>query len=172
MFCPRVNLLDVNNVYCKDMRSEQKCNACLRETYGFHSTFINKWKAEATAMMSNVDLFITPSNSTKAMFEEEFGEVNGKIIAIEHGIALPDYDAILRTKENRNWNIAFIGGLSPNKGSDLIYSVITKFPKSNVNWHLIGGLGDQKLNLLNQSNVQKYGRYKREDLKELIEKMK
>lgn len=171
LFCPRVNLLDVNNVYCKDMRSEQKCNACLRETYGFHSTFINKWKAEATAMMSNVDLFITPSNSTKAMFEEEFGEVNGKIIAIEHGIALPDYDTILRTKENRNWNIAFIGGLSPNKGSDLIYSLITKFPKSNVNWHLIGGLGDQKLNLLNQSNVQKYGRYKREDLKELIEKI-
>ncbi|MNO29375.1 N-glycosyltransferase [compost metagenome] len=172
LFCPRVNLLDVNNEYCKDMRSQDKCGSCLRKTYGFHTTFINKWKLEAENMISQVDLFVTPTEFTKTMFEEEFNSIKNKIIAIEHGIQ--DVEIIEdKSSSNRNsWNVGFLGGLSPNKGSDLIYQLVTKFPRGQVNWHLIGGLGDQKLNLLNQVNVKKHGSYAREDLSGIIDTIK
>ncbi|KGE20488.1 glycosyltransferase [Paenibacillus wynnii] len=168
LFCPRVNLLDVNNEYCKDVRSQDKCSSCLRETYGFHTTFINKWKEEVESMMSRVDLFVTPSEFTKTMFEEEFNSIKDKLIAIEHGILRVELNKVDHECNSKSWNIGFLGGLSPNKGSDLIYQLVTKFPKNKVNWHLIGGLGDQKLNLLNQNNVQKHGPYARENLSEII----
>jgi GT2 family glycosyltransferase/glycosyltransferase involved in cell wall biosynthesis len=172
-FCPKVNLLDENNQYCIDIRGEMKCKQCLWKDHHFHTPFINIWREQIEKVMQNVDLFICPSKSTENMFRAEFKSFfnHENIITIEHGIT--NYDSFSKSKKvvNKPLRIGFLGGLSPTKGSDLIFKVMTKYPKNNVEWHLIGELGDQKLNLLNQSNVIKHGAYQRESLSKLLDEM-
>lgn len=65
-------------------------------------------------------------------------------------------------------NVAFIGGLSQEKGSQNIYKMI-KQGNRNVNWFLFGGIGDRELAMLEQPNLFKTSWYRREDLKQLFE---
>ncbi|MBT2763310.1 glycosyltransferase [Paenibacillus sp. ISL-20] len=172
LICPRVNLLDENNNYCLSMRSQQKCSACLRSSHGFHTVFINKWKQEVEKMLPYIDLYITPSHFTENLFKDEYPVISDRIMTIQHGSSngsTPNRND--RADERKEWNIGFLGGLSPNKGSDLIYRLITKFPKKSIKWHLIGGLGDQRLNLINQENVIKHGEYKREELSGILDEL-
>ncbi|MEK3733246.1 glycosyltransferase [Paenibacillus sp. FSL M8-0334] len=172
LFCPKVNLLDENNNYCIDMRSEEKCSSCLRASYGFHTTFINKWREEVKKMLPLIDKFITPSEFTKQLFQSEYPIISDRIDAIPHGvIGLNNSEKNASFSNKKVWNIGFLGGLSPNKGSDLIYRLITKYSNKNLNWHLIGGLGDQRLNLINKENVIKHGEYKREELSDILEEI-
>jgi len=170
-FCPKVNLLDENNQYCIDIRGELKCQQCLKKEYQFNTPFISVWKEQVQSMMENIDLFICPSKTTENMFREEFNlyfEKNNNIITIEHGVSKTDIETKVNKVINKPLKFGFLGGLSPTKGSNLIFEVITEYSKKNVEWHLIGELGDQKLNLLEQSNVIKHGAYKRENLSELL----
>lgn len=169
LFCPRVNLLDENNNYCIEIRSENKCTNCLRSAYGMHTTFIKKWKREVEGLLLNVNHFVTPSEFTKQMFENEYPSIRDRVICIPHDVKVPIKQLVQKSRvEDKNYHIGFLGGLSPNKGSDLISKIITKFPKDRVTWHLIGGIGDQRLNLLKQSNVIKHGEYKREELNSIL----
>lgn len=172
LFCPKVNLLDNNNEYCKDLRGEMKCNSCMHATHGIHTSFINKWKQKVTEMIEQVDLFITPSIFTQNMFKEEFPSIINRVITIEHGTAKSDYMVFNETNHtNKNLKIGFLGGLAPNKGSEFIYQLVTKYSKETVEWHLIGGLGDQRLNLLEQKNLFKHGKYARENLSNILKEI-
>lgn len=167
LFCPRINLLDEKNKYCIDIRSDEKCTSCISTSHSFHTNFIEKWKQQVNLMLhDNVDLYITPSNNTKEMFEREFNLKN--IIIVEHGVEYPQNNSCKSSPQTGKLKVGFIGGLSPNKGSEMIYELITKYPKDKIEWHLIGGIGDQKLNLLEQSNLVKHGHYKREDLDSIL----
>lgn len=181
LFTPGVNLLDENNQYIykdgnTDEVAHQKINESLRRMYGFNTEFIKKWRQKVEELIGKVELFITPCIFTEEFFQHHYPGMQGKITAIPHGVTMESnligsripYVKPEKT-EIREWNIGFLGGLAPNKGSNLIYELITKYKKNNVKWHLIGGLGDQKLNLLNQSNVIKYGEYKREELGSILE---
>lgn len=169
LFCPKVNLLDENNEYCLEKRSESKCRNCLHSTYGFDTNFINKWKQQVKKMMENVDQFITPSKFTQLLFEKEFEDVRGKISTIEHGVDMNrEFSVSKAFKNERKLEIGFLGGIAPNKGSDLIYQLITSYPKEKVQWHIIGGLGDQKINLLEQKNLIKHGTYSRDNLNQML----
>lgn len=165
LFCPKVNLLDENNEYCLEKRSESKCRNCLHSTYGFDTNFINKWKQQVKKMMENVDEFITPSKFTQILFENEFENVRGKISTIEHGVDINrEFPKSKSFDQGKKLEVGFLGGIAPNKGSDLIYRLITSYPKDKVQWHIIGGLGDQKINLLEQQNLIKHGAYDRNNI--------
>lgn len=171
LFCPKVNLLDENNKYCIDIRGELKCKQCLRKEYGLYTPFVNIWRENIQKMMDNIDLFICPSKSTETMFRNEFASYfskNDNIITIEHGLDKQKRKS--DTERSLPLKIGFLGGLSPTKGSELIYKIVTGYKKDNVEWHLIGELGDQKLNLLEQNNVVKHGPYRREKLSDLLAK--
>ncbi|WP_308642529.1 glycosyltransferase [Paenibacillus nuruki] len=183
LFTPGVNLLDENNEYIyKDENSDevadQKISESLRKTYGFNTEFIKKWREKVEEMIEKVDFFLTPCTFTKQFFESRYSSIEGKISAIPHGVTIESnltgsripYVKSEKT-EIKEWNIGFLGGLAPNKGSNIIYELITKYRKNNVKWHLVGGLGDHRLNILNQNNVIKYGEYKREELSNILENL-
>lgn len=67
-----------------------------------------------------------------------------------------------KQQEKAQWNVAFLGGLVPEKGSQLAYQLIQKV-KSGVNWYIIGGMNDSDLEHLEQSNLTKLGAYDRKD---------
>ncbi|MFK4472286.1 GT2 family glycosyltransferase [Paenibacillus sp. RC73] len=179
LFSPKVNLLDENNKYILESgNEEEKFNSSLRVAYGFHTPFIKKWREKVEEMISKVDQFITPCDFAKDLFIKHFPSLENRISAIEHGVTIENNltgseISYVKSEEQeiKEWNIGFLGGLAPNKGSDLIYKLITKYPRNHINWHLVGGLGDQKLNLLNQNNLHKHGEYKREELSHIIKQL-
>jgi GT2 family glycosyltransferase len=173
LFCPRIQLVDEFGVYCENIRSESKCRDCLHATLGFHTPFLKKWKEQVTLMMKNIDLFICPSKSVEKMFVKEFNTLEERIITLEHGTdeRLIEKESLTRMKKTLPLKVGFIGGISPIKGSDLIYSLIISFPKDKVEWHIIGGLGDQKINLLNQKNLVKHGEYERDQLDRILDQI-
>lgn len=71
-------------------------------------------------------------------------------------------------RNNGNLNVAFIGGLSMEKGSRIVKDVIKK-QKTGVNWYIFGQIGDREVEYLEQSNLVKTGAYQREELRQLFE---
>lgn len=171
LFCPKTTLLDNKSTYCINERGEMKCTSCLKAEYSFHTYFVDTWKKNVEKMLEYVDLFITPSVSTKIMFEKEFEKyfnVHQNIKVIEHGTTLNRSSNNLMKRKNMPLKVGFLGGLSPVKGSNMIYNLINKYPSKDIEWHFIGELGDQKLNLLTLKNVFKHGAYKRVELKNIL----
>ena len=179
LFTPKVNLLDENNEYILDStETDIKFKSSLRDAYGFHTDFIQKWREEVEKLILNVDQFVTPCDFSTHLFATHFSSLQQKIKTITHGVTIENRLTgsnipfkKSEKKEIKEWNIGFLGGLAPNKGSDLIYKLITKHTENKVKWHLVGGLGDQRLNMLNQSNVYKYGEYKRNELSSILENL-
>lgn len=73
----------------------------------------------------------------------------------------------LKKKPQTGINIAFIGGISREKGGSQITKIIKAMDK-NVNWFVLGGIGDKSLEGLQQRNLIKTGFYNREDLSLLL----
>lgn len=67
--------------------------------------------------------------------------------------------------------IAFLGGLSVNKGAALAYDVITHADKEKFEWYILGDIGYEPLRELKQDNLIKYGRYNSDDLPDIISKL-
>ncbi len=65
------------------------------------------------------------------------------------------------------WNIAFIGGMVPEKGSQKAAEMIMSL-KKGVNWHVFGTVTDPVLVNLQQDNLYKHGTYSQQDLPKLM----
>ncbi len=89
----------------------------------------------------------------------------GKIYADKNKIKFTNKKKELR--KNHNFNVAFIGGLVPAKGSRLAYEMIMK-EEETVNWYIFGNMNDDKLQNLKQKNLLKLGAYERNDLPQLL----
>lgn len=66
-------------------------------------------------------------------------------------------------RPKNNFRIAFIGGLNEEKGGKIVKDIIHKGP-SDVEWYVLGGIGEDSLYQLKQSNLVKTGIYYQEDL--------
>lgn len=73
--------------------------------------------------------------------------------------------------EGTKLNVAFLGGLVPEKGSRLAYQLIRKF-ETDINWYIIGGMNDPDLENLEQDNLTKFGPYDREDTYRILNEYK
>lgn len=66
------------------------------------------------------------------------------------------------------YNIAFIGGMVPEKGSQKAYELICNSKNDDICWHVFGTIADSDLIDLYQKNLVKHGTYRQEDLPELL----
>ena len=73
--------------------------------------------------------------------------------------------------DDKNLNVAFVGGMAPAKGSRLAYELI-KGNKDTINWFVFGDIGDKTLKKYSQENLYKTGGYSRDELPELYDKFK
>lgn len=71
---------------------------------------------------------------------------------------------------NRDFNVAFVGGLSIEKGSQIALEMIRKGP-TDIGWFLIGGCGDRQLKYCGIKNFIDIGWYQREELAALLRLM-
>ncbi|MGG4126632.1 glycosyltransferase [Paenibacillus illinoisensis] len=169
LFCPPQIVSIKSDYYEQDEQNRNTVNKEFHGSYELSEAYVKRRKEEVNRLISYIDVFITPSNFTKDFYIDEYPALEGKIKVVEHGYATKQNDNKLITKKkDRTWNIGFLGGISPVKGSELVYRLIKKYPTNNINWHIIGGLGDQRLNLLNQTNLFKHGEYKRDELEGIL----
>ena len=166
--CPKVTLLDEDNVYCIDIRNKDKCQHCLKDMFGYHSHFLERWKREIKNALPVFYKIIAPSNHVKAMIKAEY-DIDG-VAVIEHGLGnkseIEDWGNT--QSDEATLNVAFIGGLSVTKGSHIIYDLLVSNKDERIKWFLIGEIGDQRLNLLDKKGVVKVGKYNRDNITKIL----
>lgn len=66
-------------------------------------------------------------------------------------------------KSKNVYRVAFIGGLNEEKGACIVRDIIKRGP-TDIEWYVLGGIGESSLFSLNQDNLIKTGFYYQEDL--------
>lgn len=74
---------------------------------------------------------------------------------------------IQEKKSNGKYNVAFVGGMVPEKGSTKAIEMIKNSSK-DICWHVFGLVGDQELASLEAKNFIKHGTYRQQDLPDLF----
>lgn len=69
----------------------------------------------------------------------------------------------LNFKRKNAYRVAFIGGLNDEKGACIARDIIKRGP-ADIEWYVLGGIGESSLLLLNQDNLIKTGFYYQEDI--------
>lgn len=169
LICPTINLLNNKGEYCLDCRNQKTCSKCMRNKLDLKEVFIDVWNEQIYNILPKFKEIFTPSHSSKDIFEDyyknKFSKINFKINVKEHGI---DKIRIGEKKKTENFNIAFVGGIAPYKGSKIIYDLIKNNKNSSIVWHIFGNLGDQNLEVLETKNFIKHGRYDRNQITDLL----
>lgn len=89
-------------------------------------------------------------------------EKDGNLIYAKEAFVTPKLYA-----KKKRLNIAFIGGLNKAKGGEVVNEILKNL-KDDVNWHIFGGIGVEKLAFREQKNLIKTGCYAPEDLPDLL----
>lgn len=74
---------------------------------------------------------------------------------------------ISEKKQIYKYNVAFLGGMLPEKGSKKACEMIQNGSK-DICWHIFGSVGDVDLINLQQENLVKHGTYKQQDVPQLL----
>lgn len=163
--CPNINMmynLQENCFYLKN----KNCLECLNNRLGLSNDIVSSWREEWQRVLENVDLVIAPSTSVKKHILDFYPNIK-KIEVIEHGINISKSDYVPNIN-NHPFNIAFLGVMAKHKGSDILLKLIKeKIP--NVKIHLFGD-SDIKSLKQNKRNYIYHGKYKRNELPELLRK--
>jgi glycosyltransferase involved in cell wall biosynthesis len=78
---------------------------------------------------------------------------------------------ISEQKQDYKYNVAFLGGMLPEKGSKKACEMIQTGTK-DICWHVFGSVGDVDLINLQQPNLVKHGTYKQQDVPQLLSENK
>ncbi len=162
--CPTINLLKPDGRLCNGHECAAAC--------GQNPANVQSLRSTTDRVLSHAQSVFHFSDSTK----DEFGKIlDGHYPwkRIEHGIELPErrddstsLDGVVRPSHDVPLKVAFLGGIGPNKGADLIRQTVrhTRLPSGiPIEWHLIG-LIDGELD----SVVHKHGRYQRTKLSAIM----
>ena len=75
---------------------------------------------------------------------------------------------IADNKVERKYNVAFLGGMVPEKGSQKALEMICN-SSEDIRWHIFGTIGDKELADLETDNLVKHGTYRQQDIPQLME---
>lgn len=166
--CPTYNLLNKNNVYCTEIATFEMCKECLKNKLNFESNILNIWRDKVNEIFSICKEIITPSQSSKDIYCHYYN-LHEKIKVIEHGNK-GGKSKKTPTRSNNTFNVAFIGVMTPVKGSNVIKEMITHDKAAKIRWHFFGLIFDEELKKLNQPNIKFHGAYSQNEINILLEK--
>lgn len=162
--CPMINKIYKNKEYC-GIPTENMCNECLKCMLNNNLDIIS-WRDNWKKLLNSVNKIITPSEAAKEEIEKTYSDVN--IDVIEHGIDIVKDKSELSIEGSTDFNVAFIGAIGIHKGSKILEELRKSKKLKNIKIHLFGILDsvDQK----STNHFINHGKYKREELKELLKK--
>lgn len=124
--CPRYNLLNANNKYCRNEKSAYICNKCLQSNILCNA--IEKWRAEFFLLLAKAESVITPSNNTTEIIKGYYPTLNIK--TWEHSV--PDHVRMTYNENFRNnkvLHVSVLGAIGEAKGARLIEELVSLIRK-------------------------------------------
>lgn len=178
LVCPNQVLLDDEGQYCRGICT-QKCGECLRNKVGIRENlnYPEHWRTRVRQQLEKIDCFFFPSESAKSIFTGIYPEIAERSHVIEHGVELgvredgtknAQKEQVAGEKGQSVLHVAFIGGLSVEKGSRIITQIIRRGDRG-IEWFTIGNIGDPELANLRQRNYTAVGKYDRGELPAIFE---
>lgn len=165
--CPSVKLFNESTFLCNYLDTTH-CNLCISKKFRQNTNFIHLWRKEFYENLKIAKKIIAPSLSTKNIFLDVYKDLS--IDVIEHGYnQLDKKEANINPnkKNNRKYNIAFIGGISEEKGLRFLKGLISETKNSDIRIHLFGMTDSKKYNR-NKRNYIFHGEYIQRDLPDLL----
>ena len=170
--CPSLNLLYKNNYFCSIPNNLKVCDNCIkyikknisdldyRNVKEFREAFQNLFN------ISSEVLFF--SNSSKDIFNKVYRINNEKEIIIPHKV-----DCIKRVPKESikkdKLHIGILGIMCHHKGYNILKDLLNlSYKKNNMHFYLIGDVLD--LDIISSPNLTIHGKYKHENLVEIVEK--
>ena len=153
--------------YCEDLKNKD-CAKCLKSKMSIAENIIETWQFDWHNFLSKFDSVIVPSKDTKTRIKKVYSDI--KIDIIEHGVDLIKSDYI-PSLDDEEFNVAFVGVMAKHKGGQILENLVKKNKFSKVKFHLFG-LSESDYLKHNKSNYIFHGKYKREELPDLLKKSK
>ena len=173
--CPCLQMLDTNNELCLGRQTKEECARCLaqRRQISTNVPYRENWIKDHEEALMLCDRIFLPSESIQQIMMSTYPKVADKMVVIPHGLDLSIFHKVEKMpKENgAALNVAFVGGISPAKGSKLVTDVIKNGSK-DIQWTIIGGVGDNELFLMERKNLKKTNWYTREELADKLQEYK
>lgn len=187
--CPTIKMINYRGKLCLGDQEETCCQEC--QTHPFqdrmpitsHLDYLPIWRENQKAALLLSKAVIVPSNNTKENILQFYPELSGRFHVIPHGegmdtqIDLGAEEKMVEVEDPRKrdprsgsdgcFNVAFLGGISKEKGSLASYKLIKNGP-NDVHWYLLGVWGYNELSMLEKNNYTKTGLYEREELPGLL----
>lgn len=164
--CPNIKMINCHGELCVGKTEQQCCQECQQSIGGLwkETDYISIWRSEHGAALEKAGVLITPSESAKQIIVSYYPELKYKLIVIPHGMKSMVCDV---KEETEKLHVAFIGGISKEKGSYVSSQLIKNGP-DDVEWYLFGVWGYNELSMLDKKNYTKTGLYERDELPKLI----
>jgi len=165
--CPRINKVTKDNLYCGHW-DEAKCNSCLssfNKIEGINN--IEAWNSVWNLLFSYANKIIAPSEAAKREVSEVYNHLS--IDVVEHGIDTLNDKKELDIDTDKEFHVAFLGGISVIKGKKLIEELIkySRHNKDGIFFHLFGNI-DQNIRKMKCKNFIYHGEYDRNELNKLF----
>lgn len=166
--CPSIKMVNCHGELCIENSEKECCRECQKNFGGVweNTDYISVWREEHRKALELSKTIVTPSNSARQIIESYYPELTGKIRVIPHGMQPMSCE---NKTDSDKFHVAFIGGISKEKGSYTSYQLIKNGP-SDVEWFLFGVWGYNELSMLEKKNYTKTGLYERHELPGLVEK--
>lgn len=162
--CPLITKIYKNEKYC-DRPTNDKCKECLKCVFN-NDLDITTWRENFKRLFDTVNKIIVPSKTAKLEIEKTYR--NLKMDIIEHGIDIPKEKSNLSIENIKTFDVAFIGAIGIHKGSKILIDLRKRKDLKNIKVHLFGILDSPEQK--DTKNFINHGKYKREELKELLKK--
>ena len=164
--CPKIFLINERMKHC-ELNDNKDCRKCLKSR-GYKVDFAQKRRIEFKKIIDFCKSIIVPDRSVYEKYAHIMGDFDVEVIP--NGICYKDNDHHDESmiKEDKYFNIAFIGQMSTIKGSSIVVDLIKNDNSDSIKWHFFGPICDMKLDILKNSNIIKHGRYRSTDIVDLI----
>jgi GT2 family glycosyltransferase/glycosyltransferase involved in cell wall biosynthesis len=165
--CPTIKLLDADGHYCVGHTTEDKCKACISKNCSTAEQipYLKVWRQEWQKALEMVQMIVVPSEAAKNIISGFYPNVSSKINVIYHGSDSMRKPSV--NHQHKGFHVAFLGGISSEKGS-YVCSQMIRHGSKDIRWHLFGIFGRDDVPA--SGNFIKAGRYRREELPDLMEK--
>lgn len=168
--CPSIKMVNCRGNVCIGKKEEQCCQECTEKICGVRNgeDYISVWRSEQLKALRMSDAIVTPSKSAEEILLSYYPELREKFSVIPHGMEKMERET---QEEDKALHVAFIGGISKEKGSETAVRLIKNGPR-DVLWYLFGIWGYNGLSMMDKANYTKTGLYERDELPGLMEKYK
>jgi GT2 family glycosyltransferase/glycosyltransferase involved in cell wall biosynthesis len=173
--CPNVKLLDESMRFCGGTctRGQGPCVAELwnsSETPKLKHSWVHTWQLQTSAMLENVDAFVTTSETARDIISNSFSEISDRpFLVIPHGRDFGRYGrAAVVPRAGQALRLLIPGNLSEAKGAGLLARLKDIDTENLLEIHTLGRV----VSILDRDDMVHHGPYAREDFIDIAEKIR